>query len=173
MLSQTKQFFKDNEADIILVVGIVLISLISFGGGWLMADSSKSNQDNEGIIIKEASLEELQAKLPQGEAIDQESREETKKYEEEEPKKIKILKPQNKDLINENTRNEEEIQEAEDEPLQEESQIVGNKSSKIYHFTSCPGAKMMNDENKTYFDSKEEAKKEGYRAAKNCPGLED
>ncbi len=39
MLSRIIQFVKDNQSDIILVVGIILISLISFGAGRLMSQS--------------------------------------------------------------------------------------------------------------------------------------
>jgi len=49
--------------------------------------------------------------------------------------------------------------------------IVGNRSSKIYHYDFCVGAKNMKEENKIFFASIEEAKSAGFRAAKNCPGL--
>ena len=53
-----------------------------------------------------------------------------------------------------------------------EIQIIGNKNSKIYHLADCPGALKMNESNKVFFDSVAAAKLVGYRAAKNCSGLE-
>lgn len=50
--------------------------------------------------------------------------------------------------------------------------IIGNKSSKIYHRSDCAGAKIMSEANKIYFNSIAEAKNAGYRPAGNCPGLE-
>ena len=51
-------------------------------------------------------------------------------------------------------------------------QIVGNKTSKIYHLPDCPGALKMNESNKIFFASILEAEQAGYRPAQNCPQLE-
>lgn len=53
-----------------------------------------------------------------------------------------------------------------------EIQIVGNKNSKIYHLSDCSGALKMNESNKVFFGSVAAARLSGYRAAKNCSGLE-
>jgi len=37
MLAKIKQFVKDHQADIILVIGVILISLLSFAMGYIMA----------------------------------------------------------------------------------------------------------------------------------------
>jgi len=37
MLKQIAQFIKENQRDIVLVIGVVLISLISFAAGYLVA----------------------------------------------------------------------------------------------------------------------------------------
>jgi len=37
MLSNIKNFVKDHQADIILVIGVILISLLSFAMGYIMA----------------------------------------------------------------------------------------------------------------------------------------
>lgn len=50
--------------------------------------------------------------------------------------------------------------------------IVGNKSSNVFHLEECQGAKAMNQTNRVVFDSVGAALEAGYRAAKNCPGLE-
>jgi len=49
ILSQIKNFVKDNQADIVLVIGIILVALISFGLGRLTAP--KINK--EPVIIEE------------------------------------------------------------------------------------------------------------------------
>ena len=37
MLQKIKQFVKENQADIILVIGVILISLLSFAVGYIIA----------------------------------------------------------------------------------------------------------------------------------------
>lgn len=48
--------------------------------------------------------------------------------------------------------------------------VASIKGSK-YHFPWCPGAKQMNEENKIWFATKEEAEAAGYTPAGNCKGL--
>lgn len=48
---------------------------------------------------------------------------------------------------------------------------VGSKSGKTYHLPWCSGAKRIKEENKIWFQSKEEAQGRGYRAAANCNGI--
>jgi hypothetical protein len=49
MLSNIKNFVKDNKSDIILLIVIVLISLISFSLGYIIAKS----EGKSSIIIEE------------------------------------------------------------------------------------------------------------------------
>lgn len=49
--------------------------------------------------------------------------------------------------------------------------VLGSVNSDKYHLPECPGAKQINEENKIWFDSIEEAEKAGYKPAQNCPGL--
>lgn len=49
MLSKFWDFVKKNQADIILVVGVVLVCLLSFAAGYLAA----KNQDKTDIRIEE------------------------------------------------------------------------------------------------------------------------
>lgn len=141
MIPNLKQFFKDNEADIILVVGVMLIALISFGAGWLLGNSSDFSKE---IKIEEPSPEKLKAEVvnPSAEKISSEG--------------------DNSD--NESTANNE----AESD---EEKEIVASKNGSVYHYIWCSGAKRIKEENKIYFKSKEEAEAAGYRPAQNCPGL--
>ncbi len=49
--------------------------------------------------------------------------------------------------------------------------IIGSRTGSTYHYAWCPGALKIKAENKIIFTSKEDAKKQGYTPANNCPGL--
>lgn len=46
--------------------------------------------------------------------------------------------------------------------------IKGNKNSHIYHLPGCPNYNDISDHNVVWFRTHEDAKKAGYRMAKNC-----
>lgn len=46
--------------------------------------------------------------------------------------------------------------------------IIGNKNSKIYHLIGCAGYTKVSEQNQVKFTSAEEAEKAGFRVAKNC-----
>lgn len=48
---------------------------------------------------------------------------------------------------------------------------VASRNGSSYHLPWCPGAKQIKEENKIWFQTKEEAEKAGYQPAGNCPGL--
>lgn len=48
---------------------------------------------------------------------------------------------------------------------------VASRNGTKYHLLTCPGAKQMSEQNKIYFNTKEEAASAGYQPAANCPGL--
>ncbi len=50
--------------------------------------------------------------------------------------------------------------------------IVASKSGTKYHLLTCPGAKSIKEENRIYFDGRQEAEAAGYSAAANCKGLQ-
>jgi len=50
-------------------------------------------------------------------------------------------------------------------------QLVGSKNSDKYHLPWCLGAQRIKEENKVWFQSKEEAEAAGYQSAGNCKGL--
>jgi len=52
-----------------------------------------------------------------------------------------------------------------------EGSYVASKSGKAYHLPWCPGAQRIKEENKVWFQSKEEAEAAGYSPAGNCKGL--
>ena len=49
--------------------------------------------------------------------------------------------------------------------------VVASKNGTKYHYPWCSGSKSINEANKVYFNSIEEAKKAGYEPASNCKGL--
>lgn len=49
--------------------------------------------------------------------------------------------------------------------------FVVSKTGSKYHLPWCPGAQRIKEENKIYFDTKEEAEAAGYQPAGNCKGL--
>ena len=46
--------------------------------------------------------------------------------------------------------------------------IIGNRNSKIYHWSGCPGFTKVAEQNQVPFNSTAEAETAGYRAARNC-----
>ena len=48
------------------------------------------------------------------------------------------------------------------------TEIVGDKQSKLYYLTNCPPAKELSEANKIVFKSAEEAEKAGYKLARSC-----
>lgn len=48
---------------------------------------------------------------------------------------------------------------------------VTSKSGTSYHFPWCPGAQLIKESNKVWFQTKEAAEAKGYKPASNCPGL--
>jgi len=51
----------------------------------------------------------------------------------------------------------------------EGAQIVGDRSSKIYHAPNCPDYSKVAERNRVVFATEAEAEAAGYRKAKNCP----
>ena len=48
---------------------------------------------------------------------------------------------------------------------------IASKSGTSYHYPWCPGALKIKEENKIWFQTKEEAESRGYKPAGNCEGL--
>ena len=121
VLENLRGFLKENQNDIILVVGVVLISLVSFGAGRLTATVALAP---EPIIVEKAN--------------------------------------QPTDAVTEeNTRTSN----------QKKGALVARINGTKYYLPDCSGAKRINEENKIWFSSQEEAKDMGYEPASNCPGL--
>jgi hypothetical protein len=52
-----------------------------------------------------------------------------------------------------------------------EGAYVGSRKGTKYHLPWCAGAKTISEENKVWFQSKEEAASRGYTPAQNCKGI--
>lgn len=77
-----------------------------------------------------------------------------------------------KDEVNVTLENSATPLETQKREVAANQKVVGNKSSKIYHYEDCPGALRMSENNKIFFASVLEAKTAGFRPAANCLGLE-
>lgn len=49
--------------------------------------------------------------------------------------------------------------------------FVASKSGSVYYAVWCSGVSRISEANKIWFETQEQAKAQGYHAAKNCPGL--
>lgn len=49
--------------------------------------------------------------------------------------------------------------------------LVASKNGTRFYYIWCTGANRIKAENRRYFDTIDEALKEGYKPASNCPGL--
>jgi hypothetical protein len=58
-----------------------------------------------------------------------------------------------------------------DAPLRMGGTIVASKRGSKYHYPWCSGARSINEDNKVWFNSEEEARRAGYTPAGNCRGL--
>lgn len=50
----------------------------------------------------------------------------------------------------------------------QDDQFVGNANSKVFHLSICDSVSTMNEKNKRFFESAEQAESKGYRPCKNC-----
>jgi deoxyribonuclease I len=48
-------------------------------------------------------------------------------------------------------------------------EVIGNRSSKIYHLPNCPDYNKVSEKNREMFATEADAVAAGYRKAKNCP----
>lgn len=55
--------------------------------------------------------------------------------------------------------------------MAEQGSYVGSRKGTKYHLPWCPGARAISEENKVWFESKQDAESKGYTGAANCKGL--
>lgn len=139
-ISKIKKVFIENEDKIILVIGIILVAVISFGAGRLSIEF----QSSEPIVIEDSKISFFKETLNDNQTT-------------------KNFQPSN--VLGEQTKNSEtKIQTSE----KKTGKFVGSVKSNKFHFPDCPYAKKIKDENEIWFDSIEDAEKQGYVAAKCC-----
>jgi len=171
MISEIKKFFKDNEGDIVLIIGVILIALVSFYLGRISASSwdnqGKVGESEGSALVQDIPIESMEANVGEIQKSDpnNENKQDIIPYQE------KNFSGVEGEEVEDETKDSVKIKEDIEGPDEQKSQIVASKNGEAYHYIWCPGAKRIKDENKIYFNSKEEAEKVGYRPAKNCPGL--
>jgi len=90
------------------------------------------------------------------------------------PKKEPIRIEETKDLSaisTDSIKKSEDLTNRPELALKAKGKYVASKSGTSYHYPWCQGALKIKEENKIWFNSKEEAEKAGYKPAGNCEGL--
>ncbi len=64
-----------------------------------------------------------------------------------------------------------ELELSSDNPSSSAGKYVASKNSKLYHAPWCSGAQSIKEENKVWFQTKEEAEASGRTPASNCKGI--
>lgn len=142
-----KEFFVKHENRIILFIGVILLSVISYGVGRL-----STPQPKEPVVI-EANSQEI---IPAGSIMNDDGQSQL----------VERAKKEEKSEAN------AETQQAKKEKKSVQKGIyVASKNGTKYHLPSCSGAKRIKEENKIWFNSKQEAVQAGYEPAKNCKGI--
>lgn len=139
MLAKIRQFWTENEGRIILVLGFILVSVISFEAGLL---KGREYTQKPLIIEKTAVLPEGDLKPAESAAVSQNLASEASNV------LNATMQGQNSQVPN--------------------CAFVGSKNSNKYHLPTCRWAKSIKPENMVCFSSAEDALKKGYQPDKNC-----
>lgn len=141
-----KDFFVKHENRIVLFIGVILLSFISYGIGRLGTPQSK-----EPITIQASSQDILKNSPVVKEEVKQDEKNLT-------------IEKQSDSINSQKTKQENKV-------VKNTSLYVASKNGTKYHLPTCSGAKRIKEENKIWFESKQEAEKAGYEPAKNCKGI--
>lgn len=128
------------KTEIFWALTIILVSLVSFGAGYLTA----SKNSRPPIIIQNppaASIQQGIAPTAEKKSTSDSGREQS-------------------------TEKKQELKNA--EPTKKQGQFVGSVNGNKYHLPNCPSAKKIMPQNQIWFDSEEEAQKAGYVKCGNC-----
>lgn len=133
------EFFQIIKQNLFLIFLIILIALLSFQLGRI------SKRAGQPIRIEKASIQEIFNEQNANMRIDPSSRTQGVHY---------------GAGVNDANRGVEKI----------DFRVVASKKSTSgkYHFSWCPGAKQIKEENKIFFNSEKEAISAGYALAGNC-----
>ncbi len=139
-----KDFLVQNQADVVLVIGIIFIALISFGLGRITAPEVnkepvviEQNQES-GITNSEASVLDSATDVPSQGTMEQNLN--------------------NTEGFSTSSNNVNSVSATSAKGI-----IVGSKNSNKYHWPWCAAAKNIKPENQIWFKSEVEAKAAGYQ----------
>lgn len=141
--SRTGQFWLKYEQKIVLAIGIILITAISFEAGYLHGQKDKQ----EPIVVNRAAClpaGETGAPCPKNENTDNNTSSANTSQ-------------------NNTTKNQDQIN-----TDNQKCAFVASKNSNKYHLPTCQFAQKIKPENKVCFSSADEAIKRGYQGAKCC-----
>lgn len=140
---RTNQWFsvKDYKTEIFWILTTILVSLVSFGAGYLTV--SKNNRP--AIIIQNPPA----ASVQQGIAPSAEEK-------------------STSDFRQEPATKEQQELKNNAGPTKKQGQFVGSVNGNKYHLPDCSSAKKIILQNQIWFNSEEEAQKAGYVKCGNC-----
>jgi hypothetical protein len=141
MWLKIKDFLKQNESKIILSIGFILVSVLSFEAGIMKGQSTKQNQ----IVVNEGGSSNVC-----GTASEQ--------------------APEAQNLTQEASRigGSANIPAQTLSADKQNCAYVGSKNSNKYHLPTCRWAKNIKPENVVCFSDENDAKLKGYLPDKNC-----
>jgi hypothetical protein len=147
-----KNWLEDNQTDIVLVIGVILISLISFGLGRLSAPKN----EKEPVVIENQGTSNLE--LGTGSALNNAAQSAIQGVAEQGGVQAD---PAGKQADSGQVTNSNSSQ----------GVIVASKNGTKYHWPWCSSAKKIKPENQVWFKSEAEAKAAGYTACANFTKL--
>lgn len=152
-----KDLLVKHENGIILFLGVLLLSIISYGIGRLSSPYPKEPITIEADTQLLPLIQEVKTNLEDGVG------------------KEKVIGdiPVKSSPLTVDIDNESQGKSIKSPATNTKKQglYLASKSGTKYHRPSCPGAKRIKEENKIWFNSKEEAERAGYSPAKNCNGI--
>jgi hypothetical protein len=140
--TKTKDFWNKYEYKIVLAVGFILVSVISFEAGIL-----QGNKLNQEPIIIEKPVENTANNAPAVQGVSQGQN---------------LPSEAKNEVVGANTQ-------PQTVPTgRQDCAFVGSKNSNKYHLPTCRYAKNIKSENLVCFSDENEAKSKGYLPDKNC-----
>ena len=144
MVKRIAEFIKINQDKIFLSICIIAIGLFGFGLGWLSSSAGRPELKIDSTLINVTDLKKIVTGQEKNNTVGTVGAPTV-------TGSVPDQLPAGREVVSQ--------------------RIVGNKTSKIYHYENCPGALKMKEENKIYFGSAGGARSAGYKPAGNCPGL--
>ncbi|OGI16412.1 MAG: hypothetical protein A3J63_01870 [Candidatus Moranbacteria bacterium RIFCSPHIGHO2_02_FULL_40_12b] len=141
ILLKIKEFWEKYEVKIVLIIGFLLVSAISFEFGTLYGQKWQQ----KSLIIEKTVQSAILPETAQ-----------------------KPLETQNLASDNESTSPLEASNTEQSKPIDKNCVFAGSKNSNKYHIPTCRWAKQIKPQNLVCFKSAEDAAQKGYQPDKNC-----